>query len=755
MEEDWQSLTQGNALAGAHELRLTRAQAIASAIARHPDYSIVRCSRHANKGVIEVLVVDVECHAVPPNNSPGIDFPERLALMVPEKREELIEVIALRKGFPRLMHQNARPPGWPPSLCLYFEPIRAITRTWTAENFLQRIQIWLEKSARGELHAADQPVEQMFFTAPHELILPWNVDALLKLIPAPVFEIIAGPQRAEGETYFLHQRQQAGQKDSPPGISLIHLTLPAVVHGRLEADPPTLGELAEMLNTRAVDLLQVLKDAIYERVDDGGVPAALDPTGTIMLLHMPITRADGQPVERIARRGYLVEHGALKLGELTGTLFFDLEKKKYYRELTVGFLAQVEQPAWKKLTITAIEAIRGLDRQSARLQSGILDEGPTGTVVGVGALGATLLDLWVRSGWGQWTVVDNDHVKPHNLVRHPADQRHIGLSKEQVAVQRHAEVMNGAGKIAGVHADACEFVDGKPLPCIQTADLVVDVSTTLDYPRLMSTRDDVGRHASIFLTPRANGSVILLEDAKRSSRARTLEAQYYRAVIEQHWGADHLAGNNGTYWSGAGCRDISMIMPYTAVVAHAGLLAEQLRMLVAAPDAAIRVWTRNVADGSITAQVVSISDERVIGLDDMDLFIDNGVVEKMHRLRESQLPNETGGILLGYHDLNVNAIVVVDALAAPPDSQSGPDSFERGVQGVSDAAKEAHRRTAGVVGYIGEWHSHPPGHGADPSGDDFYQLVYLALGMSHDGLSAVSLIVGAGGELQALKCAVR
>jgi hypothetical protein len=754
MDEDWQSITQGIALAGAHELGLGRAQAIASAIARHPDYTTVRCSRHEAESVVEVLVVDVECHAVPPNNPSGIDFRERLALMVPGKREELIEVIALRKGFPRLMHQNARAPGWPPSLCLYFEPPRAVTRTWTAENFLQRIQIWLEKSSRGELHAADQPVEQMFFMAPHELILPWNVDALLKLVPAPVFEIIAGPERVEGRTYFLHQRQ-AGQNDSSPDISLIHLTLPPVVHGRLEADPPTLGELAEMLSTRGVDFLQVLKDAIYERAGDSGVSATQDAKGTILLLHMPITRANGQPIERIARRGYLVEHGALKLGELTGTLFFDPEKKKYYRELRVDFIPQVEQPAWKKLTITSIEAVRGLDRRSARLQSGVLDEGPTGTVVGVGALGATLLDLWVRSGWGQWTVIDNDHIKPHNLVRHPADQRHLGLPKEQVAVQRHAEVMNGADTIAGVHADACELVDGKPLPCIQAADLVVDASTTLDYPRLMSTRDDVGRHASIFLTPKANGSVILLEDVKRSFRLRTLEAQYYRAVMEQPWGAEHLAGNNGTYWSGAGCRDISMIMSFTAVVSHAALLAEQLRILVAAPDAAIRVWTRNATDGSIAAQTVSISDERVLSLDDMELFIDSGVIEKMHRLRDSQLPNETGGILLGYHDLNVNAIVVVDALAAPPDSQSGPTSFERGIQGVSDAAREAHRRTAGVVGYIGEWHSHPAGRGADPSGDDFYQLVYLALGMSHDGLSAVSLIVGAGGELQALKCAVR
>jgi len=69
-------------------------------------------------------------------------------------------------------------------------------------------------------------------------------------------------------------------------------------------------------------------------------------------------------------------------------------------------------------------------------------------------------------------------------------------------------------------------------------------------------------------------------------------------------------------------------------------------------------------------------------------------------------------------------------------------SFERGLEGVSDAVFEARRRTAGVVGYIGEWHSHPRGYGALPSGDDKFQLAYLTLGLALEGLPAVMLIVG-------------
>lgn len=113
-------------------------------------------------------------------------------------------------------------------------------------------------------------------------------------------------------------------------------------------------------------------------------------------------------------------------------------------------------------------------------------------------------------------------------------------------------------------------------------------------------------------------------------------------------------------------------------------------------------------------------------------------------------PLETGGVLLGYYDFNLDMVVVVDALPAPPDSKTTTKFFERGVQNLSESIEEASKRNAGVVQYIGEWHSHPPGHSATPSQMDLRQLAYLAEGMDQDGLSAFSLIVSEN-DLQILK----
>lgn len=110
-------------------------------------------------------------------------------------------------------------------------------------------------------------------------------------------------------------------------------------------------------------------------------------------------------------------------------------------------------------------------------------------------------------------------------------------------------------------------------------------------------------------------------------------------------------------------------------------------------------------------------------------------------IRAEQLPNETGGVLVGYYDLNLKTVVIVDALPPPPDSKVTPHSFERGTSGLAEKMHDISMRTAGVVGYVGEWHSHPDNFPALPSTDDLIQLSYLALGMAGDGLPAIQIIV--------------
>lgn len=720
-------------------LSIERAGALLKAIESNRDFTLVACFGRddENSRATEVIVVDVETDGIPSRNAVGIQYRERLALQVSSDTGKLVEVLALRKNFPILPHQNLTAEGTPASLCLYFEPAKVVTRTWTPQLFLRRIQWWLEKSAAGELHPADQPVERLFFVSPYELILPWNFDDASKQA-GQKFSIGRGLERPDGGlTCFM----SIGSDAMPGGVSnaaLIHLQLPAIVQGRIEREPQTLGDLKEIFGRRGVNLLEPLRSELQQRVGSG-INKAHDCDATILLLETPVKRREGDTPEGLQHRAYFVPEGAFGLGVLVGALIDGLDGKFYS---ATGLISPVEVTDWQDRPIFPMEVLRANGRSEARRQSGIEDAGPVAVLVGAGSLGSALINIWGRSGWGKWSVIDKDHVKPHNISRHTATQRHIGAPKAEVVANLNELATDGANPMTPICVDACSPDRETGWKSIQDASLVVDASTTLEYPRQSSSRDEVGRHISVFLTPTGNDAVMLAEDVKRKIRVRSLEAQYYRAVLTESWGAAHLPRDLGTYWSGASCRDISSVIPYSRISSHAGTLAEQIHTASIRKEATIRIWNRNSETGAVDTHDVPTFHERRLMVGAINLFIDDGLEQKLRTIRESKLPSETGGVLLGYYDFNERYGVIVDVLSEPSDSDASPGHFERGIEGLKESVAEASRRTAGIVGYIGEWHSHPRGHNSDPSRSDVRQLIFLATQLAEDGVPAIQLIVG-------------
>jgi integrative and conjugative element protein (TIGR02256 family) len=743
MKEEYYTIPNLRELDDESQLKIPRARDLLAAARKHRDYSVLQLFQK-DDGAFECIVVDVETDGVPKNNPHGIRYKERLALCVPENAKELAIVLALRKDFPALIHQNQTPPNTPRSLCLYFEPPTSVARTWTPQIFLRRIQWWLESSATDRLHPADQPVERLFFVSKDELVLPWNLEKIrmdkdLRLV------IARGPERPNGGVTFFLEPLSASTQLPKGAIQPIEFTLPPIVQGRVESDPTTLGELADLLESRKIDFLQMLKEASSKLVGEMGVLESADDVLSVIIVNIPVTRAEGQAAERITHRAFIVGVGSMKLGVLTGALFsHNVQEgkksiKKYFN--AVGLLGGNSTTEWRDQAILPMEVLYRNDTASCRRQSGVGDEGPPGVLVGAGSLGSALLNLWGRSGWGRWTVIDKDHIKPHNLIRHSAYAQHIGHPKAMVVAALHEEAMHGASTITPLHADASDFSQTSVMNALTTAHLIVDASTSLEYPRGAGHIEGIGRHLSVFVTPNGNAAVLLAEDEKRSIRLRSIEAQYYRALIQEAWGKEHLDGTH-SFWSGASCRDISMVMPYSRIMGHAGILAEQIPLISLRPEAVIRIWQRDPQLGSVVVHDYPVAQEHRIKFGETNLYIDEAIEQQLRAWRTANFPNETGGVLLGYYDFNISATVVVAALPAPPDSKCSPRSFERGVEGLLDAVQEASRRTAGIVDYIGEWHSHPPRHSASPSTDDFAQLVDLARRMSENGLPAVQLIVG-------------
>jgi proteasome lid subunit RPN8/RPN11 len=71
--------------------------------------------------------------------------------------------------------------------------------------------------------------------------------------------------------------------------------------------------------------------------------------------------------------------------------------------------------------------------------------------------------------------------------------------------------------------------------------------------------------------------------------------------------------------------------------------------------------------------------------------------------------NETGGLLLGYAHRKRGAIYVTDALPPSEDSKGSPFAFQRGVKDYPASLDRVEACTGGLIGYVGEWHTHPAG----------------------------------------------
>ncbi len=124
------------------------------------------------------------------------------------------------------------------------------------------------------------------------------------------------------------------------------------------------------------------------------------------------------------------------------------------------------------------------------------------------------------------------------------------------------------------------------------------------------------------------------------------------------------------------------------------------------------------------------------------ILSDEGLVERCAELREHKLPHETGGILVGYCDALRQIVYLVDALPAPPDSLEHTTAFIRGVQGLQDCLENISARTARLVHYVGEWHSHPAGSGVQMSTQDRHLLREIADEMRFEGWPGIILIAG-------------
>ncbi|HBO7918785.1 TPA: hypothetical protein L5C37_003053, partial [Pseudomonas aeruginosa] len=520
-------------------------------------------------------------------------------------------------------------------------------------------------------------------------------------------------------------------------IQVVSIAVPPVDSTTVVELPDTLGALQDQLEVWGSDLSKPLYDSVFEAIAEGVSSSEGVGEGLLILLWVPRTR-QGEP-ERIDILGFLMTSSLFELAKAFDMLGPPDADGRCLRIALVGGQTGTD---WRSLEPVPVEVRSALTANMARDLSAVSTENAQfeGVLAGLGALGGALADLWIRQGWGHWTFIDPDRLMPHNLSRHVAFDYDIGQEKVDV-MQGHAARIYPDEPLPGAIAKSILSQDADVLNALGQAQLVVDVTTTLHAPRELARTANAPRTASLFLTPSGLSSVMILEDQARQQRVDGMEGQYYRAILNNEWGREHLANHLGDRWVGGGCRDISVRISDECIHVHAGILSRQLRQSVAKPEARLCVWAYDEQSGAIASHEVSLSEVFTTTSNGWTIKYDAALVDKLKQARLAALPNEIGGSIIGITDLKAGTLVIVDVLPTPPDSQSSPSHFIRGEKGQQEALEEVQGRTARVVDYLGEWHSHPDGVPARPSQNDESLLNTVHRKMSVEGLPALMVIV--------------
>ncbi|QIL19768.1 Mov34/MPN/PAD-1 family protein [Thermomonas sp. HDW16] len=705
------------------------------------------CQQHPHFRVVELrqldaplphvgIVVEAGDGTIAPRNDAKILPRERLCLTFRSDQSVPAEVRAIRADFPDVIHLHGVAAGQPASLCLY-ENWGFEERRWTPQKHLDRILWWLRCTADGTLHAQDQALEQLFYATEFTVVLPaeFNERSAEDLGVIYCHQVQGG----NGHTYFI---ASTTKPDDPAStIQPLVVDLAPVGNIPIQRPPGTLGALADQLAQMGLEFQGPFEAAFRRQFrltgNGGGGNGSL-----LLIVRIPRTR-DGK-TERLDCRGFLIAEKFENVGIKLGVLFRPVPggPVSVAEDLAIGGATLSPETVWRSVPLILTDLRPMPSRQFARALSGVTQEDAdfTGVLAGVGSLGGVLADIWAREAWGRWSFIDPDDLAPHNLVRHIAPAGAVCFPKVQV-VSVHASCTLGVGQVRppAIVARANDLANPDVAKSLRDAQLLVDATTTIEVPRDWSEQKDLPRSASVFFTYSGMSAVLLLEDEKRQVRLSALEAQYYRAILNEPWGEKHLERSKEVR-VGAGCRDHSLALPFELVETHAAQLARRLRKSVASGDGAIRVWTLDDDTGSLSAASVEVHPVREFVRGDWQVRWDAGVEAKLHAMRDACLPSETGGVLVGVIDQKLRTITIVDASDAPPDSSADATSFVRG-EGGQDYVSRCENLTGGMVSYIGEWHSHPAGHTSDPSGTDIVLLATLASRLASDGIPALMMIV--------------
>lgn len=662
---------------------------------------------------------------------------------------ECPDVYLLREDFPNVPHLVRSHSDQPKQICLYERSWMEEMSSWAPGPFVERIRAWLSGTADGTLHRQDQPLEPLLPPTRHRLILPPQEEGLWKGCSLRSFFIEC--RHEPNGPYFLLCYDQAPPWIKSPRFPVIFLAGPIATHGLIHRQPRNLLELEDLLGRLGGSLVECIAQAFHQKKVDLS-KLSNDDQKLIIVVQLPKRREAEGEIESFEYQAFVLDTSPQELLKIE-TIHEPTSGGPILVPRQVARIRNKELLSTTRLEPTSVQF--RLSQSTAANSNGVESRPMRVTAIGLGALGSQVVNNLWRGGFGEWTLIDDDILEPHNVARHLLCSDAVGLSKVQAMSQFMSLTLIDEKPSAALR---CNYLmpSGEAKESLNrvltNSELILDLSASVAVGRQLALdRNSEARRVSAFLNSRGDELVILTESVDRSIDLIWLEAEYLRSIAFDDRLEGHLDSMNAVaHRYGNACREISAVFRQDLAATFAGIAASRIRVQSKKPTASISIHRYRDADASLSSVVVSLSKPIVSNIQEWRILLHEDVLRSVHEYRAEKLAQETGGILLGVVDRFRKYVAIVGLLSAPDDSIEWPTSFIRGANGLSEIVSQISQKTLTNLVYVGEWHTHPKNHSAKPSRTDKEAVDLLTPHMEADGQPTLMLIAGERGDTRIL-----
>jgi hypothetical protein len=676
----------------------------------------------------ECIIIDLDIER-PQRIEIEIKRTERLAIEFHIDDTSFPKVFSMREDFPLVSHLNLQLSEYPKSFCLYEEPYDVIKLTWTPSNFIGQIRNWLHKTSVAQLHEDEQALEPFILSNPFRLILPVDFEInkiqdinIYYIHDAPYLTFVCGPNCNIKESEY----------------TAIGFKTPITQHGIIKYTPDNLYKLRNILAEINFDLDTEIKSSLKKMYLDEKTKHFLNRKA-LFIFSIPLSRSNLDVIERIDNYAFITCDKTLNdIGIEYG--IFGQPINSSIKDIGLLF-GETDSGDLKNISLYQIKIQYFLDAQTASLYNGVSFVSPNIALLGLGALGSQVANNFIRSGFGKWTLIDEDVFLPHNAARHLLSSEFVGYTKAKIC----RDILNSTIGEQLINNAICTNVitpsqnKEELSSALEESDFVFDFSASIAVSRFLASNNEFARSISAFLMPDGKSLIVAAEDKERHIKLDWLEMIHYREVINNSDLSNSL--NTPSYHRyGNSCRDISVQLSQDDFAIWSGFASKKIRELISKENASLVIFYQ--LNYEVKQIEVDIYKTELLINSNWKIIFDDYIINKMAGIRKESLPNETGGILLGNCDSEHEKCYIVDIISAPKDSKEYPVSFIRGYEGLFDCVQDIEKRTLGQIKYIGEWHSHPNGCSVCPSNADIETFSWLESIMGIDSLPTLMMIIG-------------